>query len=228
VLFKDSDSHRFTKDVDAIINDTSKEQLIIEVNKSLSLDLEDGFWFGDAVDEEISTESGYSGYRFKILSKIGIAPGPLELKKLKRVHLDISIGVDLKDVAQSSNINSVLDIFSPFEWKVYPPEFIASEKIHCLLDRGDLNTRGKDVYDLSQVLNDIPIGKLASAVKRTFKNRKFELSDFYNTASKIDTELLEENFKKAMIVSSNPAFQECWKIVLNKMLELDQFNKKSF
>ncbi|MDD4976573.1 MAG: hypothetical protein PHY93_19615, partial [Bacteriovorax sp.] len=67
---------------------------------------------------------------------------------------------------------------------------------------------------------------LASAIKRTFKNRKFELSDFYNTASKIDTELLEENFKKAMIVSSNPAFQECWKIVLNKMKELDQFNKK--
>jgi Nucleotidyl transferase AbiEii toxin, Type IV TA system len=227
VLFKDSDSHRFTKDVDAIINDVSKEQLITEVNKALSLDLEDGFWFGDSIVEEIATESGYGGYRFKILSKIGIAPRPLELKKLKRVHLDISIGVDLKDVAQTSNINSVLDIFIPFEWKVYPPEFIASEKIHCLLDRGDLNTRGKDIYDLSQVLNEIPIEKLSSAIKRTFKNRKFELNDFYNTASKIDTDLLEENFKKAMLVSSNPAFQECWKIVLSKMLELDQFNKKA-
>jgi hypothetical protein len=224
VLFKESDSNRFTKDVDAIVTDVSKEQLIIEVNKSLSLDLEDGFWFGDAIVEEISTKSGYGGYRFKILSKIGTAPMPLELQKLKRVHLDVSIGVNLADIGQESKINSVLGIFSPFEWKIYPSEFIASEKIHCLLDRGDLNTRGKDVYDLSQVLNDIPMKKLSSAITRTFKNRNFELSGFFNTANKINTELLEENFKKAMVVSGDITFEVCWKIILTKMKELDQYN----
>jgi hypothetical protein len=226
VLFKELNSNRFTKDIDAIVNNINKERLVIEVNKSLSFDLEDGFWFGESVIEEIATEGGYGGYRFKILSKIGAAPKSFELKKLKNVHLDISIGVDLEDVAQDSKINSVLDIFNPFEWKVYPKEFIASEKIHCMLDRGNLNTRGKDVYDLSQVLKEIPLNKLSNAIKRTFKNRNFELNEFFNTANKINTDLLEENFNKAMIVSDDITFKDSWKIILRKMIELDQYNNK--
>jgi predicted nucleotidyltransferase component of viral defense system len=222
VLFKESGTNRFTKDADAIINDVSKEKLIIEVEKSITLNLNDGFWFGDATVEEISTESGYGGYRFKILNKIGDPPTESEKKNLKMIHLDISIGVDLEDVAQNSNINSVLNLFDPFEWKVYPKEFIAAEKIHCLLDRGDLNTRGKDVYDLAQVLKDIPINKLSSAIVRTFNNRNFKLESFYNTANVIDTEFLKENFNKTILVSRKQTFDECWKIILNVMIELDR------
>ena len=225
VLFKEWGTNRFTRDADAIINGVSKEQLIIEVNKSLNLDLNDGFWFGDTLIEEISTESGYGGYRFKILNKLGTSPTIVEMKNLKRIHLDVSIGVDLEDVAQNVKINSVLDIFDPFEWKVYPKEFIAAEKIHCLLDRGDLNTRGKDVYDLSQVLEEIPVDQLVSAIKRTFENPHFGMSDFYNIANEIDTELLKENFNKAIIVSRKKNFEECWEIILNKMIELDKLLK---
>jgi hypothetical protein len=222
VLFKESETNRFTRDADAIIAGVSKEKLIAEIENSMSLNLEDGFWFGDVLVEDISTESGYGGYRFKILNNIGDCPTEREKKNLKRIHLDISLGVNLEDVAISSNVISTLSIFEPFEWKIYPKEFIAAEKMHCLLDRGDLNTRGKDVYDLAQVLPIIPIEQLSNAIKRTFKNRNFHLNEFYNTCSKIDTEFLKENYHKTILVSRNQTFDECWEIVLDAMKELDK------
>lgn len=222
VLFKESGTNRFTRDADAIITDVSKEKLMIEVEKSIASNLEDGFWFGDLKIEDISTESGYGGYRFKILNKIGIPPSDLEKKNLKRIHLDISIGVDLEDVALSSNVISVLNLHEPFEWKIYPREFIAAEKIHCLLDRGDLNTRGKDIYDLVQVLPLVPINHLVNAIQRTFKNRNFYLNDFYSTCTKIDTEFLEDNYAKTILISRKQTFNECWAVVLGTMKELDE------
>lgn len=222
VLFKELVTDRFTRDADAIIAGVSREKLITEVEKSISLDLEDGFWFGDVLVEDISTESGYGGYRFKILNNVGTCPTEREKQNLKRIHLDISLGVDLEDVALSSKIISTLSLFGPFEWKVYPREFIAAEKIHCLLDRGDLNTRGKDVYDLAQVLPVIPIEQLSNAIKRTFKNRNFQLNEFYNVCNKIDTEFLEENYHKTLLVSRNQTFSECWEIILKTMSELDK------
>jgi len=44
---------------------------------------------------ELTTESGYGGIRFKILYKVGTPePAEEEKKQLRRIHLDICIGVD--------------------------------------------------------------------------------------------------------------------------------------
>jgi hypothetical protein len=57
-------------------------------------------------------------------------------------------------VALITSTKSIIPILDSIEWKVYPPEFIASEKLHCLLFRGSFNTRGKDVYDLPFILDE--------------------------------------------------------------------------
>ena len=226
VLFKEFGSDRFTKDADAIINGISKDKLIEEVTKALAIDLEDGFWFGDPAGEELETESGYGGYRFQILYKVG-APYPSfkEKAKLRRVHLDISIGVDLEDVARETKTSSILSSLGSIAWKVYPPEFIASEKIHCLLYRGQYNTRGKDVYDLSSLFKEMDEKNLLIAIERTFKRRSFEVKSLFEVANNIDTSTLKDSYQKVMTEEIAHTFEESWEIILKKLKVLDRMKK---
>lgn len=227
VLYKEFGSSRYTKDADAVIKGTNPEKLKAEIQKALSQDLDDGFWFGDILEEDLEAESGYGGIRFKILYKVG-GPFPIEEEKsqLRRIHLDISVGVDLEDVAQLARTDSVLKQLSSIEWKVYPPELIASEKIHCLLNRGTSNTRGKDVYDLNLLFKEVDDEKLIFAIQRTFKRREFKVALLYEEAFKIETELLENTFKQVMIEEDNAIFEDHWNYILEKFKSLDKINNK--
>jgi hypothetical protein len=225
VLFKELGTDRYTRDADAIISGIGVNELIHEVETALSYDLHDGMWFGDVTTEELSTESGYGGIRFKILYKIGDpAPFEEEKKKLRRIHLDVSIGVDLEDVATTKVTKSIIPSLHAIEWKIYPPEFIASEKIHCILDRGDLNTRGKDIYDLPYIFDEVSNDALLNAIKRTFSLRKFELSSLYEIAGAIDTEYIKKNYELILTEKKQFSFDESWNLILEKFKELDSLN----
>ena len=222
VLYKESNSNRYTMDADAVVAGIGEEELIKEVNSCLSLDLDDGFWFGDSIIEKLQTESGYGGIRFKILYKAGLpTPSNQEKQKLRRVHLDISIGVDLTDIATKSQLTSTLDIYENIDWNVYPPEFICAEKIHCLLDRKSLNTRGKDVYDLNLLFNLVYDNKLIKAIKFTFQNRSFKTDSMYKLALEIDPENLKTNFNKSQFKNLSLSFDDCWNNVLLHLKKLD-------
>lgn len=225
VLFKEFGSNRFTRDVDAIISGVSKDKLIQEVDIALKMDLDDGLWFERCDGVELETESGYGGYRFNIIYKVG-SPKPSEKEKIKlrRIHLDVSIGVDLEDVALITSTKSIIPILDSIEWKVYPPEFIASEKIHCLLYRGSLNTRGKDVYDLPFLLDDVKESDLAVAINRTFQRREFLITSLYEVANEIETYNLKENYKK-ILVQSKSSFEENWDKILAKLKKIDLLKK---
>lgn len=225
VLFKEFGSNRFTRDVDAIISGVSKDKLIQEVDIALKMDLDDGLWFERCDGVELETESGYGGYRFNIIYKVG-SPKPSEKEKIKlrRIHLDVSIGVDLEDVALITSTKSIIPILDSIEWKVYPPEFIASEKIHCLLYRGSLNTRGKDVYDLPFLLDDVKESDLAVAINRTFQRREFLITSLYVVANEIETYNLKENYKK-ILVQSKSSFEENWDKILAKLKKIDLLKK---
>jgi predicted nucleotidyltransferase component of viral defense system len=225
VLFKELGSNRFTRDVDAIISGVSKEKLIQEVDIALKMDLDDGLWFERCDGVELETESGYGGYRFKIIYKVGLPkPSEKEKIKLRQIHLDVSIGVDLEDVALITSTKSIIPILDSIEWKIYPPEFIASEKIHCLLYRGSLNTRGKDVYDLPFILDDVKERDLATAINRTFQRREFFITSLYEVANEIDTHNLKENYKK-ILVQSKSSFEENWDKILSKLKKIDLLRK---
>lgn len=222
VLFKELETNRYTRDADAVINGISEEQLIKEVISSLDSDLDDGFWFGETTTEGLTTESGYGGLRFKILYKVG-SPFPTddEKKQLRRIHLDVSIGVDLEDVARLKVTESILPSLDSIEWKVYPPEFIASEKIHCLLDRGDTNTRGKDVYDLPFIFDEVTDENLISAIERTFKRRAFQMDSLFEGANQVDTEYLKRSYNLILTDQKARSFEESWMIILKKLKVID-------
>lgn len=227
VLFKELETNRYTRDADAVISGITQDKLIKEVVNTLSSDLDDGFWFGDVRTEELTTESGYGGIRFKILYKVGTPePTEEEKKQLRRIHLDISIGVDLEDVAHLKVTNSILPSMDSIEWKIYPPEFIASEKIHCLLDRGDRNSRGKDVYDLPFIFDEVKDEDLIKAIERTFKRRMFQVNSLLETASEIDIEYLKKSYDLVLADKKIHSFEESWKIILKKLQKLDQLKAK--
>jgi hypothetical protein len=222
VLFKELNTNRYTRDADAVVSGISTEDLIKEISISLTEDLDDGFWFGDIIIQKLETESGYGGIRFNILYKAGAPfPSEEEKQKLRRIHLDISIGVDLEDVALEKRTHSILKSMGPIEWKVYPPEFIASEKIHCLLYRGDRNSRGKDVYDLPLIFEEINDDELLKAIERTFERRNFQISSLYETANAINTGSIKTSYNTVMVENMKNNFEESWQIIINKLKKID-------
>lgn len=222
VLFKELETNRYTRDADAVVSGVSSEDLIKEVTSSLDTDLNDGFWFGDIKNEDLETESGYGGIRFSILYKVGLPlPSGEEKKKLRRIHLDISIGVDLEDVALKTKTDSIIKSLAPIEWFVYPPEYIASEKIHCLLYRGDKNSRGKDIYDLPLIFNETIDEDLLIAIERTFERRKFEIQSLKDTADAINTESLKRSYELVLAENKKYTFDESWIRILEKLEKLD-------
>jgi len=93
VLYKEVKSLRFTTDLDAVISGVEKEELVNKINQSLQLDLNDGFWFGEARVQKLEISSGYGGLRFKIPYKAGLpAPKDKDISKLRSIQLDISLG----------------------------------------------------------------------------------------------------------------------------------------
>jgi hypothetical protein len=227
VLFKEFGSDRYTKDADAIIKGEKPEIIRDRVNEALAVDLDDGFWFGDVREEKLEAENDYGGIRFNILYKVG-RPFPTEEEKnnLRRIHLDISMGVDIEDVARVTRTASLLESLSSIEWKVYPPEFIASEKIHCLLYRGQTNSRGKDIYDLSLILREVTNDSLLIAIHRTFSRRNFKITSLHETAKFVDTENLKRGYYQAQTESFRYTFDEAWKIILEKFEQLDLLRTK--
>jgi len=228
VLFKELDTNRYTRDADAVVSGINSENLIKEVNDALFENLDDGFWFGDSLIEDLETESGYGGIRFKILYKVGTPlPNEKEKSKLRRIHLDISIGVDLEDVAKKTQTSSIIQSLGSIEWKVYPPEFIASEKIHCLLFRGDMNTRGKDVYDLPLIFKGTSDVDLFNAIERTFVRRSFKVASLYEAAVTIDTKMLKMNYDSILVERMENNFEDSWSSILEKFKNLDALRGKS-
>lgn len=222
VLFKELETNRYTRDADAVVSGVSSEDLIKEVTSALEIDLNDGFWFGNIRIEELETESGYGGIRFNILYKVGLPlPSEEEKKKLRRIHLDISIGVDLEDVALKITTDSIIKSLAPIEWHVYPPEYIASEKIHCLLYRGDKNSRGKDVYDLPLIFNETNDEDLLAAIKRTFERRNFVIHSLKDAASAIETENLARSYSLVLVENKKYTFDESWTKILEKFEKID-------
>lgn len=222
VIYKMLHSLRFTVDVDAVISGVDKKELITKINEALSIDLDDGFWFGEPRVKELEISSGYGGIRFKIPYKAGLPhPKEKELPKLRSVQLDISLGANLEDVARKEIMLSTLNIFSGVEWSIYPMEFICAEKIHALYSKGDLNTRGKDIYDLALLLPKIEKAKLKKALVKTFFNRKDSLNNIYENIVEIDTSYLCENYLKLFPESSKEDFKDKWRLLVEKIKVLD-------
>lgn len=64
VLMKTVDTVRFTRDVDALAIGVSRQRVPEMVKRALTLDLDDGLWYGDLEVEDLEDQGSYGGYRF--------------------------------------------------------------------------------------------------------------------------------------------------------------------
>ncbi len=70
-------------------------------------------------------------------------------------------------------------------------ESIISEKLHALISKGDLNSRSKDIFDLSFLLDRCEGGRLLGAIKATFQAARTELpQDILRAVEEIDDSIL--------------------------------------
>ena len=101
VLLKNYESQRFTRDADALATAISKVKLKDLVCAALSIDLDDGLWYGNVQVQELEDQGEYGAYRFDCAFQIG-EPDIKKIHKFSRVHLDVGFSdkLPLKPVDQ--------------------------------------------------------------------------------------------------------------------------------
>ncbi len=167
---------RSTVDIDFLIKNTifSEERLMIMLQESLKHDDSDTIRYEFQRLIPIKEKSHYGGFRANVLCK---------LENIRQVvPLDIATGDIITphpiEYKYSSNFGND-DILI----QAYPIETMLAEKIQTIVEKGFLNSRSKDFYDihvLYQLKNDsIDRENLVRACARTFeyRNTEFELSE---------------------------------------------------
>jgi hypothetical protein len=170
-MFKVYGSDRYTRDIDALAQNIDIKKVESEVLKDIEKDLSDGFWFGDAMVEELVHQGEYSGLRFDLAFQIG-EPASKKIHKLPRIHFDVGIGDSVDDKFILTKLQPLVEVGDEVSWRVSPPEFIYSEKLETLIKRGSLNSRAKDDYDLRILFKKCSLSELKSAIEVTFGTRK--------------------------------------------------------
>jgi predicted nucleotidyltransferase component of viral defense system len=222
VLYKEFSSVRFTRDIDALAKNISKDKLKNLVLEALEVDIEDGLWFGDIRVKELNEQGEYGAYRFDMAFQIGL-PKENKIHKLPRIHLDVGFSDELSVSPTNSKMKSILENIKPISWQVYPIEQIIAEKLQTLIERGSLNSRAKDIYDLVYLLEK-PINKidLKESIKTTFRNRETELPESLSDHIKIfDLERLKSSWGSVKVLDQEIDFENMWNKLILVLSKLD-------
>jgi len=219
VLLKAYNSLRFTRDIDALAVEISKDQLIKDISEALSVDLEDGISFAPFTVKDL-THGDYGGFRFIVPFQIGDLPKEEhKIKKLSCLHFDVAFDDKINRFVNSS-LKELIPQEKPISWSIYPIENIFAEKLQTLVSRESFNSRAKDLYDI--VLISEQIGELKKAIpfiQNIFKNRNTEIpKSFSNFFNNLDLSLLEKSWNSVTLLGMNMSFKECC-VELNKILK---------
>lgn len=223
VLLKTIGSNRFTRDLDALGVNLDKEQILSLVPNALTQDLDDGFWFGDVNVESLDEQGEYGALRFDCAYQIGDPPTKKDaLKKLSRIHFDVGFGDTVSRGLKHSAMPLLLKLDSQISWRVYPPEFIFSEKLQTLVKRDAANSRSKDVHDLGLLFEQCDFKKLLKAVSDTFARRQTSMPDsFLKFAESLDTRMLESGWKSVKLSDEERPFLERWNLLKSHLTKID-------
>lgn len=224
VLLKVIESQRFTRDLDALAHGILREDVPVLIIEALEIYLDDGFWFGEPTVEELDEQGEYGGLRLSSAFQLGEPPKEMvKQKKLSRIHIDISFGDIVRGVAPQSTMLSIVSEFRPLAWKVYPLEWIVSEKIETLVARGSANSRAKDLYDLATLIPKIEDqSKLKKAIDETFAIRNTNLpASLEKYMLSIDTTFLQNSWKSVELGDIALTFEECFTQLIGLLREFD-------
>ncbi len=163
---------RLTKDIDFqgyTSNDV--ENLVLIMRQVCVQPVEnDGMYYDpESVEGEIiQEESDYEGVRIKFIGFLGNA-------KLN-LQIDISFADEITPAITEFNYPTLLPKLGmdPFKLRGYPFETSIAEKFETMVDKGEINSRMKDFYDIWVMIQqfEIPGKTLAEAINNTFNARK--------------------------------------------------------
>ncbi len=160
--------HRATRDADLLGFGASDLDSIAQTFRDIaSIMVDDGIVFDptSVVADEIRKDAGYAGARILISGELA--------KARCKTQIDIGFG----DAVTPSPIDAVYpvllsDLPAP-RLRTYPVYTVVAEKLHAIVLLGMTNSRLKDYFDLSVLLEreTLDIDLLASAIKATFERR---------------------------------------------------------
>ncbi|MBL7223160.1 MAG: nucleotidyl transferase AbiEii/AbiGii toxin family protein [Candidatus Brocadiae bacterium] len=160
--------HRPTRDLDLLaFGDTSDDALVEIVRAVCSQPVEpDGIEFDPATlqAEPIREGADYEGRRVRLMAALSGARIDL--------RIDIGVGDAVVPAPQPVDYPTLLDFPAP-RLRACPRETVVAEKLHAMVDRGILNSRMKDFYDIWTMARRFPFdgATLARAIRATFDRR---------------------------------------------------------
>lgn len=222
VLMKVLESERFTRDLDALGVDIDKNDVVKVVPKALEKDLGDGLWFGDIQVETLDTQGEYGALRFDAAFQVG-QPEQKSIRKLSRIHFDVGFGDRIPTKIKPLESPSLLPSERSVSWRVYPPEYIFSEKLQTLVARGSANSRAKDVYDLVLLFERCTNrAELIEAINITFSTRETKIpSSFHDMAKGLNLRQIEHSWRSVQLEATDLDFQTVWADLLKILRDLD-------
>ena len=207
VMLKAYGSNRATVDLDTSIQSISVEEAEELARAVIQEDCEDGLWMGAIETEKLEHQTKYAGLRLTIRFSFG--KPKVDVKRLGKVILDIGVADVITPAPTISKIHPVLG-GEPIAWQVYPLETIAAEKLHALINHGSLNSRFKDIYDLTIILPRCDRSVLGRGIKRTFSHRSTPIpASFFEHWQKLDKSVLKRSSGAVFAASGTiPSFAE--------------------
>jgi len=160
--------HRATRDADLLGFGASDLESVAQVfGEIAAVTVDDGIVFdpGSVTAEEIRKEAGYSGVRVVIAGELA--------KARCKTQIDVGFGDAVTPGPVDSIYPVLLDDLPAPRIRACPTYTVVAEKLHAIVLLGMTNSRVKDYFDLSVLLEreNFDIDLLAQAIRATFERR---------------------------------------------------------
>ncbi len=160
--------HRATRDADLLGFGASDLESVARVFREIAgIKVDDGIVFDPAsvAVEEIRKETGYGGVHVVIAGELA--------KARCKTQIDVGFGDAVTPGPVDSIYPVLLDDLPAPRLRAYPTYTVVAEKLHAIALLGMTNSRVKDYFDLSVLLEreTLDADLLAQAIKATFEHR---------------------------------------------------------
>ncbi len=209
-------SNRYTIDLDALLVKSNIQSALEQTRLAAEKDLSDAVWFCFEKQIDLQTQGEYGGIRQ--VFRAGIGQVLTNIKRAQIIHFDLGIGdpVTPKPIKKST---PELIGKNDLSWFVYPIETMIAEKIHALVDRGENNSRSKDIFDLAYFLPKADGATLKKALHASFEYRKTTLpNNLIEFLREIDLSLLKSGWPSiASGIKNAPSCEEAYQSFIDEL-----------